>query len=57
MSSRGRGWLARLLAGSLSEKVARRAPCPVLTIQPSALVREDGRQMPARSLVLGEAEV
>jgi nucleotide-binding universal stress UspA family protein len=57
MSSRGRGRLARLLFGSLSEKVARRAPCPVLTIQPSAVVLENGRRMPARSLVLREAEV
>jgi len=43
MASRGRGWLARTVSGSLSEKVARKAPCPVLTIQPSALVRDDGR--------------
>lgn len=57
MSSRGRGWLGRLVFGSLSEKVARRARCPVLTIQPSAVVRQDGRQVPIKSLVLGEAGI
>jgi nucleotide-binding universal stress UspA family protein len=57
MASRGRGWLGRMVFGSLSEKVARRAPCPVLTIQPSALVREDGRRVPVSSLVLKEEHI
>jgi nucleotide-binding universal stress UspA family protein len=57
MSSRGWGWLRKLLFGSLSEKVARKAPCPVLTIQPWAVVREDGRRMTVKSLVLEEAEI
>lgn len=57
MSSRGWGWLRKLVFGSLSEKVARKAPCPVLTIQPWAVVRQDGQRVPIRSVVLGEAEV
>ncbi len=54
MSSRRRGWLGRKIFGSLSEKVARKAPCPVLTIQPFAVVRQDRRRVPASSLVLRE---
>ena len=50
MASRGKGWLSRLLTGSLSESVARHAPCPVVTIQPSAVVHEDERWVAARSL-------
>lgn len=52
MASRGRGWLARMIAGSMSEEVARKAPCPVLTIQPTAVVQDNGRRVPVRSLVL-----
>ena len=29
----GRGAMARLLAGSVAEKVVRSAPCPVLTVR------------------------
>jgi universal stress protein A len=50
MASRGKGWLSRALSGSLSESVARHAPCPVVTIQPSAVVHEDERWVAARSL-------
>ncbi len=51
MASRGKGWLARMISGSMSEEVARKAPCPVLTIQPSAVVQDNGRWVQARSLV------
>jgi nucleotide-binding universal stress UspA family protein len=40
MASRGSG-LARLFAGSVTERVARHAPCPVVSIQPSAEVRTE----------------
>jgi nucleotide-binding universal stress UspA family protein len=40
MASRGSG-LARLFAGSVTERVARHAPCPVISIQPSAEVRTE----------------
>jgi len=40
MASRGSG-LARLFRGSLTERAARHAPCPVVTIQPSAEVRTE----------------
>lgn len=50
MASRGKGWLLRALTGSLSESVARHAPCPVVTIRPSAVVHEDERWVAARSL-------
>src|SRR5262249_35826429 len=32
MGTHGRGWLAHVLMGSVTEKVVRRAPCPVLTV-------------------------
>lgn len=54
MASRGRGWLARMVSGSMSEKIAREAPCPVVTIQPSAVVHEGGHRVPARSLGIME---
>jgi len=34
MGTRGRGGLERLVAGSVTEKVLRQAPCPVLTVPP-----------------------
>ena len=55
MASQGKGWLARMISGSMSEEVARKAPCPVLTIQPSAAVQENGRWIQARSLVERDA--
>jgi universal stress protein A len=33
MGSHGRGWLGRLLMGSVAEHVMRHAPCPVLVIK------------------------
>ena len=33
MGTHGRGWLAHVLLGSVTEKVVRKAPCPVLTIK------------------------
>jgi nucleotide-binding universal stress UspA family protein len=57
MASGGKNWLARLMGGSLTEKVVRAAPCPVLTIQPFARVRQDGERVPVRLLALGESHV
>ena len=54
MASTGKGWLTRAVSGSMTERVAREAPCPVVTIQPDAVVREDGKWIAADSLVLGE---
>ena len=46
MASRGSG-LARLFGGTVTDRIARRAPCPVLFFQPSAEVRtEENRRMP-----------
>lgn len=48
MTSRG-SRLRRLFRGSLTERVVRRAPCPVLSIQPSAEVRtEKDKRVPAK---------
>lgn len=35
MGTHGRGWLAHVLLGSTTEKVVRKAPCPVLTVRPA----------------------
>ena len=35
MGSHGRGWLGRLLMGSVAEQVMRRATCPVLVVKPA----------------------
>jgi len=57
MASGGKNWLARLMSGSLTEKVVRVASCPVLTIQPFARVRQDGARVPVRLLTVGESHV
>ena len=36
IATHGRGGLARVLLGSVAEMVVRHAPCPVLTVRPSA---------------------
>lgn len=38
MGTHGRGGFSRLFLGSVAEKVVRSAPCPVLTVPPSARV-------------------
>ncbi len=35
MSTRGRTGLARMVMGSVTEQVVRRAPCPVVTVRPA----------------------
>jgi universal stress protein A len=35
MATHGRGGIARLVMGSVAERVVRAAPCPVLTLRPS----------------------
>jgi nucleotide-binding universal stress UspA family protein len=32
MGTHGRGWLAHVLLGSVTQKVIRKSPCPVLTV-------------------------
>ena len=36
IGTHGRGGLAHMLLGSVAEKIVRQAPCPVLTVRPSA---------------------
>lgn len=55
MASGGKSRLARMVSGSLAEKVVRLASCPVLTIQPFAKVRRDGERVPVRLLMAGES--
>jgi len=38
LSTHGRTGLARILMGSVAERVVRRSPCPVLTVRPKAFV-------------------
>jgi nucleotide-binding universal stress UspA family protein len=46
MASRGSG-LAPLFGGTVTDRIARRAPCPVLSFQPTAEVRtEENRRVP-----------
>jgi nucleotide-binding universal stress UspA family protein len=46
-----RGRLRRLLHGSFTDRVIRRAPCPVLSIQPWAEIRmEENKRVPVNSI-------
>jgi nucleotide-binding universal stress UspA family protein len=51
MSTAGRSGLAHVLIGSVAEKVVRHAPCPVLTLRPTARPhrRAGGRRRRATS--------
>ena len=40
MGTHGRGWLGRILMGSVAEGVMRVAPCPVLTMRSKAKIEE-----------------
>ncbi len=40
MGTHGRTGLARVMMGSVSEQVVRRAPCPVLTVRPAEAMAE-----------------
>jgi len=40
MGTHGRTGLARMMMGSVSEQVVRRAPCPVLTVRPAEALAE-----------------
>jgi nucleotide-binding universal stress UspA family protein len=42
MGTQGRTGLDRLLLGSVTERVVRRAPCPVLTVRPDHRQNEGG---------------
>jgi nucleotide-binding universal stress UspA family protein len=41
MATAGRGRVARFMMGSVTDKVVRAAPCPVLTLHPHDHVEED----------------
>jgi universal stress protein A len=48
MTSEG-GSLRRLFGGSITERIVRHAPCPVLSLQPSAEVRtEEDERLPVK---------
>lgn len=42
LGTHGRGGFDRLLLGSVTEKVVRKAPCPILTVPPGALAATPG---------------
>ena len=48
MGTHGRGGIDRLLLGSVTERVVRRAPVPVLTVQVDADADEDAREASSR---------
>jgi nucleotide-binding universal stress UspA family protein len=50
MGTHGRSGFSRLLLGSVTEKVLRLAPCPVLTVPPAALPAGVGGAAPERIL-------
>lgn len=50
MGTHGRGGFERLLLGSVTEKVVRSAPCPVLTVPPPA---ESTASLPFKRLLCG----
>ncbi|MFA9417840.1 universal stress protein [Natrinema sp. HArc-T2] len=51
MGTHGRGGIDRLLLGSVTERVVRRSPVPVLTVQ---VERDDIEEVPERSPVVIE---
>ncbi|MFQ5683105.1 MAG: universal stress protein [Candidatus Binatia bacterium] len=56
MASRERSRLGSLFTRSLTQQVVRLAPCPVLSIQPSAHVRtQQGKWVPVREMEYGKA--
>ena len=40
MGTHGRTGLTRMVMGSVTEQVLRRAPCPVLTVRPAEVLAE-----------------
>ena len=56
MGSHGRGWLGRLLMGSVAENVMRHATCPVLIVKPPGTrPEESASSSPAASLAGNDA--
>jgi nucleotide-binding universal stress UspA family protein len=47
MATAGRGRVARFMMGSVTDKVVRAAPCPVLTLHPHDHAEEDERKCAA----------
>lgn len=47
LSTSGRGGVARLMMGSVADKIVRSAPCPVLTVHPHAHAETDTRHRAA----------
>jgi nucleotide-binding universal stress UspA family protein len=41
MATHGRGFFSHAILGSTTERVVRRAPCPVLTVRDDGLIEED----------------
>ena len=46
LGTHGRTGVSRVLMGSVAERVIRTAPCPVLTVPPADVGREDTRVLP-----------
>jgi nucleotide-binding universal stress UspA family protein len=45
LGTHGRTGLDRFMMGSVAERVARRAPCPILLVKPKALAEKDQEKL------------
>ncbi|HEX4145467.1 MAG TPA: universal stress protein [Pirellulales bacterium] len=56
MGSHGRGWLGRLLMGSVAENVMRHATCPVLIVKPPGTLPHESASEPLACGIAESAE-
>lgn len=57
IATHGRTGLSRLVLGSVADKVVRLSPCPVLTIQPSAIVANQTESHPTAEAASAKGKI